>query len=52
MSFRSWNSSEDSFIVDNSPNEKPPCFVYVIRMSIFNSPISGTFDHSGQHFTT
>ena len=27
MSFSSWIRSEDSFIVDNSPDEKPPCFV-------------------------
>ena len=27
--------SEDSFIVDNSPNEKPPCFVYFIRMRMY-----------------
>ena len=47
MLFSPWNSSEDSFIVDNSPYEKPPCFVYFIRMSRFSGPISCSFDHSG-----
>ena len=35
MDSRAWIWSEDSFIVDNSPDEKPSCFVCFYKIEYY-----------------